>query len=135
MEVDSWVGMTQMGVMPSMTRERAPFYREQASSMYSVAAYSFANGVVELPYVLTMSTLFIATYYWLVGMSTDMDKLGYYWIFFTTYLVAMVFLGQFLICLLPNQQTGQVAGSALIAIFNLFGGYLCSPPTIKSFWK
>jgi hypothetical protein len=46
-----------------------------------------------------------------------------------------VFIGQFLICLLPNQPTAQVAGAALSAILNLFGGYLCRPATIKPFWK
>lgn len=35
----------------------------------------------------------------------------------------------------PCVLSFKVAGAALGAIMNLFGGYLCTPKNIKPFWK
>jgi ABC-type multidrug transport system permease subunit len=133
----SFVGIVNMmSVMPVMAKERAAFYREQASSMYSVLAYGVSYGLVELPYVFVSTGLFINVFYWFIGLATDpMEKFFYYWVFFALYIVCLVFIGQFLICLLPNQQTAQVAGASIAATMNLFGGYLCTPKYITPFWK
>jgi ABC-type multidrug transport system ATPase subunit/ABC-type multidrug transport system permease subunit len=133
----SFVGIVNMmSVMPVMAKERAAFYREQASSMYSVLAYGISYGLVELPYIFVSTGLFVNVFYWYIGLATDpLSKFVYYWIFFALYIVCMVFIGQFLICLLPNQQTAQVAGASIAATMNLFGGYLCTPKTIPPFWK
>lgn len=133
----SFVGIVNMmSVMPVMAKERAAFYREQASSMYSVLAYGVSYGLVELPYIFVSTGLFINVFYWFIGLSSDpFSKFVFYWIYFALYIVCLVFIGQFLICLLPNQQTAQVAGASIAAMMNLFGGYLCTPKTITPFWK
>jgi len=133
----SFVGIVNMmSVMPVMAKERAAFYREQASNMYSVLAYGISYGLVELPYIFVSTGLFVNVFYWYIGLAADpLSKYVYYWIFFALYIVCKVFIGQFLICLLPNQQTAQVAGASIAATMNLFGGYLCTPKTITPLWK
>jgi len=43
-------------------------------------------------------------------------------------------LGQFLICMLPNMQVAQVAGTLLVTIWNQFCGFLVPEPSIPRFW-
>jgi hypothetical protein len=46
----------QMSVMPVMAKERAAFYREQASSSYSVFAYAVSYGTPDHAVALTMES-------------------------------------------------------------------------------
>jgi len=118
-----------------MARERPVFLREQAWCMYGAIPYSLAYAMVEIPYILATSTLFIASFYWLVGMSLKLEKVAWYWIFFSLYLMAMVYVGHLLVLLFPSSSRAQVVASALTSLCNLFGGYLCSPPNISTVWK
>lgn len=128
--------VNMMSIMPVMTRERAAFYREQASAMYSPLAYAIASGLVELPWLLVTTGLFTSIFYWLIGLAAaPLAKFFWYWCFFGLYIVSLTFIGQFAICLLPNQQTAQVAGASLAALFNLLGGYLCTPASMPPFWR
>jgi len=133
----SFVGISSMmSVIPVMTRERAAFYREQASAMYSPLAYAVSSGIIELPWLLVTTGLFTSIFYWLVGLAAaPLAKFFWYWCFFGLYIVALTFIGQFVICLLPNQQTAQVAGASIAALFNLLGGYLCTPASMSPFWR
>jgi hypothetical protein len=44
-------------LVPFAMSRRALYYRERASFIYSVAAYSYAEGLVEIPYILIQSIL------------------------------------------------------------------------------
>lgn len=128
--------VNMMSIMPVMTRERAAFYREQASAMYSPLAYAVSSGLVELPWLLVNTGLFTSIFYWLIGLAAEpITKFFWYWCFFGLYIVSLTFIGQFAICFLPNQQTAQVAGASLAALFNLLGGYLCTPASMPPFWR
>jgi hypothetical protein len=56
----NFLGMTNlMSSMALLGSERVVFYREQGSSMYDAFAYGFALAVVEMPYLLIQSVLFV----------------------------------------------------------------------------
>lgn len=49
----SFMGMSNMmNILPVLSEERAVFYRERASSMYSSFPYAIAAGTVEIPFVI-----------------------------------------------------------------------------------
>jgi hypothetical protein len=45
-------------ILPVINGERAVFYRERASGMYNTLAYTMAQGMVELPYLLAQGIIY-----------------------------------------------------------------------------
>lgn len=80
----------QMSVMPVMSKERAAFYREQASSMYNVWSYAFSYALAELPYIIITTGLFVNVFYRFVGLFNDTGAFLWYWSFFALYISCMV---------------------------------------------
>ena len=56
----NFLGMTNlMSAMAVVAYERVVFYREQGSSMYDAFAYGIAIAVVEIPYLLVQTLMFV----------------------------------------------------------------------------
>ena len=56
----NFLGMTNlMSAMAVVAYERVVFYREQGSSMYDAFAYGVAIAVVEIPYLLVQTLMFV----------------------------------------------------------------------------
>lgn len=118
-------GMTASNtIMPVTAQERAVFYRERMSNMYSPSAYALAAGLVEFPYIALVSVIFVSLFYFSVGFQNDAGCILWYFTFFYLYMAGQVFLGQLLVCLLPNLQSATVLGSLLGNLFNLFAGFM-----------
>lgn len=127
--------ISMMTVMPVMAQERAAFYREQASNMYEVGTYAAAYGIVELPYIVFTSAVWTNVFYWLLGFSADAGKYFFYWAYFGLFVGMMTFVGQFVACVTPSLQTGQLIGSVLNSLFNLFCGFMITPGSIPDYWR
>lgn len=56
---------------------RRIYYREHAAGTYSCLAYSLAEGIVELPYLLGQSILYSIIVYWSIGFAADAGK--FFW--------------------------------------------------------
>lgn len=126
-------GMTAANtVMPITNQERAVFYRERMSNMYSATSYGIAVGVVEFPYLVLVNLIFVVVFYSVVGLNPDAGAIAFYYIYFFLYMTAQVFLGQLLVCLLPNMQSASVLSSLLSNIFNMFGGFLIEKSKIPN---
>lgn len=65
-----------MSVMPMVGYERVVFYRERAASMYNPFAFGLALSVVEIPYLLMQTLIFMPIVYWMVGFIPDAGKVG-----------------------------------------------------------
>mmetsp|Transcript_33421 Transcript_33421/g.76369 ORF Transcript_33421/g.76369 Transcript_33421/m.76369 type:complete len:1390 (-) Transcript_33421:90-4259(-) len=113
-----------MSVLPVMGTERAVFYREQAAGMYRAGVYGVACGVAEVPYIFATCAVFMNIFYWTVGLRAEVGPFLYYYLFFQLYVAQSVFLGQFLVCLLPNQQVAQIVTALSANIWGLFAGYM-----------
>ena len=101
------VGM--MTVQPVVFADRPAFYREQFSEVYDVSLYSLAGALVELPYLLLSSILFVIPFFFIVGFDKDgvAEKFFFYWLFQGLYMCTLVFLGQFYSVLLPSEAISQ----------------------------
>eukprot|EP01034_Spumella_vulgaris_P047481 gene47481-biopygen33234 len=82
-------------VQPVVFADRPAFYREQFSEIYDVKIYTLCSTLVEIPYLLISSIVFVIPYFFIVGFDKDgtTDKFFWYWLFQCLYITAMVFLG------------------------------------------
>lgn len=106
-----------------LTKERAIFYRETFSGTYGRAAYGWAVQIAEIPFNLTFGLIAWAIFYWLVGLSSEGDRVIYfilmtlaaYWWFPTA--------GQLLAFLSPNVGTAVGLGGLLMTLMQLTMGF------------
>jgi ABC-type multidrug transport system permease subunit len=149
------VGM--MTVQSVIFAERPAFYREQFSEVYDVGLYSLAMALVELPYLLVSSVIFVIPFFFIVGFDQDgvAEKFFFYWLFQGLYLCTMVFIGQFYCALLPSEAISQgtpiplllsfahltlpfppstVISGMTSTFFTLFGGFMIPSQSIPTFW-
>eukprot|EP01034_Spumella_vulgaris_P047202 gene47202-biopygen305 len=91
-------------VIPVILSERPAFYREQFSEIYNVKIYTLCSTLVEVPYIIVCSALFVIPFFFIVGFDKDgtTDKFFWYWLFQCLYITTMVFLGHFLGSALPD---------------------------------
>jgi ABC-type multidrug transport system permease subunit len=74
--------------------ERNMMYRHKFAAMYDELAFLLAFVVAEVPFVLVTSMLFVAPFYFLVGLDLLAYKFFWFYLFFTLNLFVWTFLGQ-----------------------------------------
>uniref|UniRef100_A0A7S3NNP9 ABC-2 type transporter domain-containing protein n=1 Tax=Aureoumbra lagunensis TaxID=44058 RepID=A0A7S3NNP9_9STRA len=121
--------------IPVMAAERASFYRERASRFYKVGPYAASFTIVELPFLIFFSLVFVACVFSIVDMYSGIDKFLWYWAFYFSYVTLLTFMGQFLVVALPNFETAQSVASTFFSIFACFCGFTIAPDDIPSGWK
>eukprot|EP00656_Telonema_subtile_P011661 TRINITY_DN15787_c0_g1_i2.p1 TRINITY_DN15787_c0_g1~~TRINITY_DN15787_c0_g1_i2.p1 ORF type:complete len:1225 (-),score=456.96 TRINITY_DN15787_c0_g1_i2:126-3800(-) len=121
-------------VIPFATENRAVFYRERASGMYTNTAYVFSSWV-EIPYLIVETALGVNTMYWLIGFQADMSVWFYYNIVYFLYITAMTYMGMVLSALMPDVVGSQIVAALFINVCALFAGSLVPEPNIPSYYK
>ncbi|XP_020254353.1 ABC transporter G family member 50-like [Asparagus officinalis] len=121
-------------ILPIILTERTVLYREKFAGMYSSWAYSFAQMVIEIPYVFLQAALFAAITYPAIGYYSSASK--FLWFFYTMFctLLCFVYLGMLLVSLTPNLQVASILSSPCYAIINLFSGFMIPGPKIPKWW-
>jgi len=126
--------LNMAGVLNVVIAQRAVFYRERASKMYTVEPFNLGMLFAEIPYLLVTGVLFVSIMYFMVGFSTDLGDFFFFMLMFSTYMAMMTFYGQFLAIMFPTVQIAQTVGSAVVTIWNLFCGFLVPKINIPTFW-
>ncbi|KAJ6338662.1 hypothetical protein OIU76_008181 [Salix suchowensis] len=121
-------------VMPFVAPKRAIVYRERFAGMYSPWSYSFAQVVVEIPYILLQAVLFLVITYPAINFYWSAYKV--FWYFYSIFCTLLYFnyLGLLLVSLTPNFQTASIMASFCYTLTNLFSGYLIPEPKIPRWW-
>jgi len=132
----NFLGMTNlMSIMPLVGYERIVFYRERAASMYDPFAYGFAMAIVEIPYLLIQSTLFVPIVYFLCAFESSAEKFWYYYIVFFETIAFYTIFGQFLVYCTPAMTIGQVVAATFNFLFNIFNGFIITYPDFPNGWR
>ncbi|PRQ25661.1 putative monosaccharide-transporting ATPase [Rosa chinensis] len=114
--------------------ERTVFYRERAAGMYSPLAYSFAQVVIELPYVFAQTILYGVIVYAMIGLEWTTKFLWYlFFLFFT--LLYFTFYGMMGVAVTPNLHVAAITTSAFYSLWNLFSGFLIPRTRIPIWWR
>ncbi|KXZ50448.1 hypothetical protein GPECTOR_16g622 [Gonium pectorale] len=132
----NFIGMTNlMSVMPVVGYERVVFYRERGASMYNPFAYGIAIALVELPYLLAQTILFVPAIYWMIGFQPTPEAFFYYFIVFLETIAFYTIFGQTLVYITPAMPIAQVVGSGFNFLFNVFNGFVITYPDIPRGWR
>ncbi|XP_039165952.1 pleiotropic drug resistance protein 3 [Eucalyptus grandis] len=121
-------------VLPHVATERTVLYRETFAGMYSSSAYSLAQVMIEVPYILLQTVLYVAITYPMIGYDGSAYKV--LWYFYTTFCTFsyFVYLGMLLVAVSSNLQVASILASAMYTILNLFSGFLMPGPKIPKWW-
>lgn len=99
-----------LSAMVPLIHARAVFYREVASGTYRRVVYGVAVQVAEIPFNLGAAILSFVIFYFLVGLSSEAERIGYFFLMaLASYWVLPAF-GQLLAFISPN--IGTLVGRA-----------------------
>ncbi|WCJ30771.1 ABC transporter G family member 37 [Euphorbia peplus] len=121
-------------VLPYVATERIVFYRERFAGMYSPWAYSFAQVLVELPYLFTVALIYIVIAYPMVGYSMSAYKI--FWAFYAIFctLLCYNYMGMLLVSITPNVQVASILAATFYSILILFSGFVVPKRRIPNWW-
>ncbi|KAF5751787.1 ABC-2 type transporter family protein [Tripterygium wilfordii] len=120
--------------LPIFLQEREILMKETSCGSYRVSSYAIANGLVYLPFLLTLAILFTIPLYWLVGLNPNIMAFMHFllliWlILYTANSVVVCFSA-----LVPNFIVGNSVISGVMGSFFLFSGYFISNQEIPRYW-
>lgn len=120
--------------LPVFLQEREILMKETSCGSYRVSSYAIANGLVYLPFLLTLAVLFGTPLYWLVGLNPNLTAFMHFllliWLILYTANSVVVCFG----ALVPNFIVGYSVISGVIGSFFLFSGYFISKQETPSYW-
>ena len=121
-------------VLELIHQERPSFNRERFAGCYSVTAYALAWLLVEIPYVLLQSLLFLGLLYFTAHFSGDFWRVVWFWVFLFLYMLFATAFGQALAALTPSTQTAQTVYNTLAPLFSIMSGMTFMPSDIPRGW-
>ncbi|KAI3417297.1 Protein kinase domain-containing protein [Psidium guajava] len=121
-------------VLQYIAMERTVMYRERFAGMYSSWAFSLAQVVIEVPYILAQAISFVVITYPMIGYFGSADKIFWYFYVMFCSLLSFNYLGMLLVSFTPNFMVAAILQSAFYANFNLFAGFLIPKPKIPKWW-
>ncbi|KAK2646907.1 hypothetical protein Ddye_022102 [Dipteronia dyeriana] len=121
-------------VLPFVATERTVLYRERFAGMYSSWAYSFAQVLIEVPYLFFEAVLYVIITYPMIGYYWSAYKI--FWLFYGMFcnLLYFNYLGMLMVSLTPNVQLAAIVTSSSYTMLNLFSGFVIPKPHIPKWW-
>ncbi|RYR75920.1 hypothetical protein Ahy_A01g000522 isoform C [Arachis hypogaea] len=118
-------------VLPIVATERTVLYREKFAGMYSPWAYSFAQVIIEVPYLLTQAVLYVIITYPMIGYHCSAYKI--FWSLYSMFcnLLYFNYLGMFIVSFTPNVQVASIVCSSAYTMLTLFSGFIVPHLLIK----
>ncbi|KAK0606620.1 hypothetical protein LWI29_001614 [Acer saccharum] len=115
-------------VLPFVATERTVLYRERFAGMYSSWAYSFAQVLIEVPYLFIEAVLYVIITYPMIGYYWSAYKI--FWLFYGMFcnLLYFNYLGMLMVSLTPNVQVAAIVTSSSYTMLNLFSGFVIPKP-------
>ncbi|KAI3461649.1 hypothetical protein Pfo_018312 [Paulownia fortunei] len=121
-------------VQPVISIERTVFYREKAAGMYSPFPFAFAQGLVEIPYILAQTIVYGIITYFMINFERTVGKFFLYLLFMFLTFTYFTFYGMMVVGLTPTQNLAAVVSSAFYSLWNLLSGFLVPKPSIPGWW-
>ncbi|PIN16189.1 Pleiotropic drug resistance proteins (PDR1-15), ABC superfamily [Handroanthus impetiginosus] len=121
-------------VQPVISIERTVFYREKAAGMYSPFPFAFAQGLVEIPYILLQTIIYGIITYFMINFERTAGKFFMYLLFMFLTFTYFTFYGMMVVGLTPTQNLAAVVSSAFYSLWNLLSGFLVPKPSIPGWW-
>ncbi|KAI9282778.1 ABC-2 type transporter-domain-containing protein [Sporodiniella umbellata] len=120
---------------PRFMQERTWFRREYASRYYGWAPFALSCVLVEIPYLIFFSTIFLFCFYWTAGLQTESDRVGFFYIHFVIFLFYSVSLGFTIAAFSSTPPMAAVINPFFTSILILFAGIMQPPSSMPGFWR
>lgn len=115
--------------------ERLYFRREYASRFYGWLPFSLSAILVEIPYLLVFTLLFMCTFYWTAGMHNTSEACGYFFIMLFFFIVWAVTFGFLLGSLTESAVVAGILNPLAISSLVLFSGLMQPQAAMPHFWR
>ncbi|KAG0750432.1 hypothetical protein G6F57_002743 [Rhizopus arrhizus] len=120
---------------PRFMQERTWFRREYASRYYGWAPFALSCILVEIPYLIFFSTIFLFCFYWTAGLMNTSDRVGFFYIHFIVFLFYSVSLGFTIAAFSSTPPMAAVINPFFTSILILFAGIMQPPSAMPRFWS
>ncbi|ORZ02812.1 ABC-2 type transporter-domain-containing protein [Syncephalastrum racemosum] len=120
---------------PKFMTERLYFRREYASRFYGWLPFSLSAILVEIPYLLVFTLLFMCTFYWTAGMHNTSEACGYFFIMLFFFIVWAVTFGFLLGSLTESAVVAGILNPLAISSLVLFSGLMQPQAAMPHFWS
>ncbi|XP_057840625.2 ABC transporter G family member 36 [Cryptomeria japonica] len=121
-------------VQPLVAVERTVFYRERAAGMYSAMSYALAQVIIEIPYAIFQSLVYVLVLYSMIGFEWKVQK--FLWFFFVNFFTFLYFTyyGMMGVSITPNAQAAAVVSGFFFILFGLFSGFYVTKQKLPKWW-
>ncbi|KAK0708091.1 ABC-2 type transporter-domain-containing protein [Lasiosphaeris hirsuta] len=136
--------MFQVTVLPALVvsqievryhMERALFFREQSSKMYSSFVFAASMVVAELPCSVLCAACFFLPIYYMPGLQTESSRAGYQFIMVLITELFSVTMAQALSALTPSLFVSSQFDPVIMITFALFCGITIPATQMPGFWR
>ncbi|XP_010521947.1 PREDICTED: ABC transporter G family member 31-like [Tarenaya hassleriana] len=121
-------------VQPIVSIERTVFYREKAAGMYAPIPYAAAQGLVEIPYIITQTIIYGVITYFTIGFESTAQKFLLYLVFMFLTFTFFTFFGMMVVGFTRTLHLAAVISSAFYSLCELLSGFLVPKPFIPKWW-
>ncbi|CAN8065877.1 unnamed protein product [Agarophyton chilense] len=125
--------LSAQNVIPPTTSGRAVFYREIASGTYEPNAHHIAVGLVEIPFTVVTTTVFVLVFYFLVGLTPA--RFGYFFLASQLLYLFAVMLGVMLSSITPTAAFAETVANSFISLLNVLSGFFIRKDEMPSWWR
>ncbi|EXC25843.1 Pleiotropic drug resistance protein 1 [Morus notabilis] len=122
-------------VQPVVAIERTVFYRERAARMYSIFPYTFAQVIIEIPYLVMQAVVYSVIVYTMIGFEWNITKFLWYLFFIFFSLSHFTFYGMMAIAVTPNYHIASIISGAFYGLWNLFSGFIIPLSRTPIWWR
>ncbi|KAI8366704.1 ABC-2 type transporter-domain-containing protein [Radiomyces spectabilis] len=120
---------------PRFMQERMWFRREYASKYYGWAPFALSCILVEIPYLLFFSAIFLCCFYWTAGLQNESSRVGFFYIHFAVFMMYSVSLGFMIAAFSSTPPMAAVINPFFTSILILFAGIVQPPSSMPHFWS
>jgi ABC-type multidrug transport system permease subunit len=112
-------------LVPFAMSRRALYYRERAAFTYSVATYNWAEGLVEIPYIVIQIVLTVPILYYITNMPYDSwERPIYFTLMILMILLLMTSMAFFMASLFSDPLAAQLASIGALLTLMVFCGIM-----------
>jgi len=112
-------------LVPFALSRRALYYRERSANMYSVWAFNWAEGLVELPWIIVQVCTTVPLIYFLTNLNLNGPfPFEYFVVMITIILMLMTSMGLFAASLFPDALAAQLASVGALITLMVFCGIM-----------
>lgn len=115
---------TIMPIIHMFPSEREILQRERYSNTHRVISVMSSKFISSLPIRILSSTVFGASLYWIIGLTSSAERFLTFLVILNVYVVTSIALGMFIGIMVPSAKAGEVFGPLSVVIFTIFGGNL-----------